>query len=97
MTNVILATITAFCHCTVCCGPTATGLTSSGKKPTPQHTIAGPRSLPFGTTVIANNRTYRVEDRTSRKYNGRFDIYFTRHAEARRFGIQTNLVTIITK
>ena len=96
MTNVILATITGFCSCAVCCGPHAAGLTASGKKPTPQHTVAGPRSLPFGTVVIANNRTYRVEDRTSRRFDGRFDIYFSSHSAAKQFGIKTNLVTIIT-
>lgn len=96
-TNVYEAIIVAYCHCTVCCGPHATGLTASGKKPIPQHTIAGPRSLPFGAVVITNNRTYRVEDRTATRYDGRFDIYFKSHAEARRFGIRTNQVTVITK
>lgn len=94
-TNIYVATITAYCHCTVCCGPNATGLTASGKKPTPQHTIAGPRSLPLGTVVIANNRAYLVEDRTARRYDGRFDIYFSNHQAAKRFGRQTNTVTII--
>ena len=96
MTNVILATITGYCACSVCCGPNATGITASGKKPTPQHTVAGPRALPFGTIVIANNRAYRVEDRTSRCFDGRFDIYVATHKQAKAFGIKTNIVTIIT-
>jgi 3D (Asp-Asp-Asp) domain-containing protein len=42
-------------------------------------------------------RHYVVEDRLAKKYDARFDIYFASHEAARRYGIQTNLVTIITK
>ena len=96
-TNSYAAILTAFCACRVCCGPGAVGITASGAKPQTEHTIAGPRSIPLGSTVIIGHRTYRVEDRTALRYDGRFDIYFRTHKEAREFGIRKMTVTIITQ
>ena len=96
MTNVILATITGYCACQLCCGPRAQHLTASGRNPTPTNTIAAPRSIPFGSHIVVAGRRYTVEDRTAKRFDGRFDIYFANHAAAKRFGRQTNTVTIIT-
>lgn len=95
MTNVIVAVITAYCACTKCCGSNAVGLTASGKPPVQGVTVAGPRNLPFGTVVYIEGVGRRVvQDRTARRYDGRFDVYFTKHADAVRFGIRTNRVWI---
>lgn len=59
--------------------------------------MAAPRALHIGASVIIGGHTYTVQDRTATRYDGRFDIYFKSHAEARRFGIRTNQVTVITK
>ena len=37
-------------------------------------TAACPRSIPFGTFVEIRGATYVCEDRTARKFDGRFDI-----------------------
>jgi len=34
-----------------------------------------PYQIPFGTILVIADARYSCEDRTSRKYNGRFDIY----------------------
>lgn len=96
-TNVYEAIVTGFCACQQCCGPMASGLTSANTVPRPAHTIAAPRNVPLGSGVVVAGLHYRVEDRTARRYDGRFDIYFRTHKEAREFGIRKLTVTIITK
>ena len=49
-------------------------ITASGKKVS-RGMIAAPRSVPFGTKVEIDGVTYTVEDRTHKRYNGRWDIY----------------------
>lgn len=96
-TNVYVAIITAYCHCRACCGPDARGVTASGLLPVVGTTVAAPRAVLFGSTVVIAGHRYSAQDRTALRYDGRFDIYFKSHAEARRFGIRTNQVTVITK
>lgn len=93
MTNLI-AVITAYCACTNCCGPNATGLTAAGRPPVQGITIAGPRAFPLGTKVSINGHSYVVQDRTAKRYDGRWDIYFARHQDALNFGKQTNNITV---
>lgn len=96
MTNIITATITAYCACKLCCGPNAKGITANGHKPKPAYTIAASRKIKLGTQVIIAGRPYVVEDRLAKRYDSRFDIYFNTHREALQFGIKTQQVTIIT-
>lgn len=96
MTNLVLTvTIAFFCHCKTCCQK-QNGVTASGKKPVQGRTIAGPRSIPLGTTVsIPGFGTLTVEDRTARKWDGkRWDIYVTDHQRAKRLGIRKVKITI---
>lgn len=96
-TNLITnAIITAYCACRLCCSD-GLELTAYGTIPKANHTIAAPRSIPFGSRVVVSNHVYTVEDRTSRRFDGRFDIFFNTHTEALRFGVRTNTVTVITQ
>ena len=92
MTNIL----TAYCACVLCCGPNAKGITASGLRPVQGVTVAGPRHIALGTKVNINGHNYILQDRTARRFDGRWDIYFTNHAEALRFGKQyaTNLTII---
>ena len=96
MTNIITAVVTAYCACTTCCGPNATGTNAAGLKAV-EGTIAASRTIPFGSTVIINKRRYVVRDRLAKRYDKRFDIFMSSHAKAKEFGICTNVVTIIVK
>lgn len=97
-TNILIATITAYCSCKTCCGPNAKGITANGLQPTQGKTIAASRALPFGSKVVVEGKTYEVQDRLARRYDFRFDIYFDKHSDAVKFGIKRNqTVTIITK
>jgi 3D (Asp-Asp-Asp) domain-containing protein len=97
-TNIIAAAIiTAYCACKVCCGPNAKGITANGQRPKEGITVAASRRLPFGTTVIIAGRVYAVEDRLAKRYDSRFDIYFSSHQKAKNFGIKTQQVKVIIK
>jgi len=91
-----LYTVTAYCACEKCCGRWSGGPTASGKMPKPGITVARPRSIPFGTRVLIEGVGERVvQDRLARKYDGRFDLYFSSHKEALRFGKRTLQVRIL--
>lgn len=91
-----LHTVTAYCPCSKCCGRWSGGPTASGKMPVAGITVAGPRSIPFGTRVWIEGVGVRVvQDRLARKYDGRFDLYFATHAEALRFGKRSLKVKVL--
>ena len=81
-------TITAYCACSICCGPKARGITAAGTRPKQGRTIAAPRSVPLGSKVRVHGLpgVFTVEDRTARRFDGRWDIYFERHQDALKFG-----------
>lgn len=98
ITNIINATITAYCSCKLCCGPNAKGICANNKPPIEGITIAASRSIPLGSTATYQGRTYLVQDRLAKRFDSRFDIYFAKHSDAKKFGIKHNQkVTIITK
>lgn len=82
LTNAI---VTAYCACAVCCGHSGR-LTASGSIPRAARTIAAPSWIPFGSVVKINNTSYVVEDRMSRRYPTRFDIFMSSHREAQLWG-----------
>jgi 3D (Asp-Asp-Asp) domain-containing protein len=97
ITNIITATVTAYCACKICCGSNAKGITANGQRPKAQYTIAGPRKYAFGTIVQIDGKSYTIHDRLAKKYDSRFDIYFDSHQRAKQWGKQTKQVTVITK
>lgn len=94
--------ITAYCACVLCCGNWSPerggpGLTAMGTRPREGRTIAGPRSVPLGTWVKIRipgqgERSFRVEDRTSRAADGRWDVFVTEHSRAKRMGVRRGRV-----
>jgi len=87
MVTITNAIVTFYCSCVICCGPQAKGITASGKRIQPGM-IAAPRSISFGTRVVINGKTYTVEDRTAKRFDGRWDIYVKKHSDARKLGIR---------
>ena len=93
------AVITAFCLCSNCCGENSSR-TASGRAPVLGVTIAAPRSVPFGTWVEihlpgGNVLRRRVDDRTHRRWDGRWDVLVRTHREAREFGLQEGTILIV--
>ena len=97
LTNLLTLTITAYCHCAVCCGE-AGQPTASGVRPMVGRTVAASRSLPFGTVMIIPGVGKRVvQDRLAKRYDNRVDIFVATHAQAKKFGKQIKQVKVITK
>jgi 3D (Asp-Asp-Asp) domain-containing protein len=87
-------TVTAYCHCRVCTHR-GDGITASGIRVREGITIAAPRSIPFGTRIHIPGAGWRtVQDRLSRRYDHRLDLYFTSHKRALQWGIKTLTCTI---
>lgn len=81
--------LTAYCPCSTCCGPNASGITSTGKRATAGRTIAvDPNKIPYGSRVTINGHTYIAEDCGGAIKGNRIDIFFNSHQEALNFGIQ---------
>lgn len=78
--------VTGYCACPICCGRGARGITASGGRPVQGRTVAGPRAVPLGTRVMIGGMPYTVEDRTARRFDGRWDIYFNSHQDAKEHG-----------
>ncbi len=70
---------------------------ADGHMPQVGITCAVPRNLPLGCRVIIEGHEYVGQDRTAKKFDGRFDLFFAGRAEAIKFGRQKKNVTVITK
>ena len=79
-------TVTGYCACPKCCGKGAKRITAAGTRPMQGRTVAAPRNVPLGTKVLIDGKPFTVEDRTARRFDGRWDIYFERHQDAKNFG-----------
>ena len=89
--------VTAYCHCAKCCGR-ADRPGANGKLPTAGITAAGPRSLPLGTKLVIEGVGERiVEDRQSKRFDDRIDIFMPDHQAAVKFGVRKLHVTRIKK
>lgn len=91
LTNALL---TAYCACKLCCGPNAKGITASGQRPVQGITIAASRTIPFGTQVFIDNKQFLVQDRLAKRFDSRFDLYFHKHEDAKKFGVKTNTIKL---
>ena len=95
-----LVEVTGYCNegkggCKICNGKWA-GLnkTASGKPPKPGVTIAASRKIPFNTIVNIPGVGKRVvQDRLSKKFDNRIDVFFGSHKEALNFGKKKLLVS----
>jgi 3D (Asp-Asp-Asp) domain-containing protein len=56
---------------------------------------AGPRWVPLGTVVLIGGKRYVVEDRTHKRFDGRYDLFMWSRQAALRHGAPVMTVTII--
>lgn len=74
------------------------GITSTGKKPRPNHTVAvDPRVIPYGSKVVIRGKTYVAEDCGGGIKGKSIDVYFATDAECVRFGRQKAVVYLVKK
>lgn len=82
--------VTAYCSCSLCCGPYANGITASGKTAKAKHTIAVDAYnpiVPMGTKVVIEGTVYTVEDTGDLNHYGNdFDIFYAKHSDCGQWG-----------
>ena len=84
--------VTAYCPCKKCCGPTARGLTASGRHITHNDGkfVAADNRIPFGTRLIipgyASNLPVEVLDRGGAIKGAKLDVFFPTHKQALEWG-----------
>ena len=86
-------TITAYCPCRSCSGKWGRQ-TASGVTATPNHTIAAPKNIPFGTILVIDGVPYTVEDRGGAIRGRKLDIFMESHSECKKWGKQRREVFI---
>lgn len=88
--------ITHYCPCSICCGPWANGITSTGVTATTNHTIAvDPAQIPYGSQVVINGQVYVAEDCGGAIKTNCIDIYVATHAEGEEKGVYYTDVYLI--
>lgn len=88
--------ITHYCPCSICCGPWANGITSTGVTATTNHTIAvDPSQIPYGSQVVINGQVYVAEDCGGAIKTNCIDIYVATHAEGEAKGVYYTEVYLI--
>ncbi len=85
--------VTAYCPCTKCCGPSAQGITASGKRVSynqGRFVAADKTLLPFGTRLQVPGyhgaSTVEVVDTGSAIKGHRLDVYYPSHQKALEWG-----------
>lgn len=87
--------ISAYCHCSKCCGK-SDGITATGTKVAANRTIAvDPKVIPLGSKVIIDGQTYIAEDTGGHIKGNRIDMYFPTHQQALNWGIKYKNVTLV--
>lgn len=88
--------ITHYCPCSICCGPWANGITSTGVTATTNHTIAvDPAQIPYGSQVVINGQVYVAEDCGGAIKTNCIDIYVANHEEGNAKGVYYTDVYLI--
>ncbi len=97
-----LMEVTAYCHCTKCCGKKARGITASGKHVSyngGEFVAADTRLLPLGTKLLipgyAAAKPVEVIDRGGAIKGNKLDVFFPSHKEALKWGRQIVPVTVV--
>lgn len=85
----VIATVTAY-------SSPRSSRTASGTRVS-EGIVACPRKYPFGTRFRIDGKVYRCQDRASRRYGNRFDIWKPNRFAARAFGKRKLAVVVIGK
>ena len=87
----IMAVVTAYSPKEGCDDPDC--ITASGEI-VKEGMIACPRELKFGTKIKIQDEIYECKDRMAKKYNDRFDIFFSSYESAMEWGIKEETIEI---
>jgi len=93
--EVITADVTQYSKAETC--PNAQCITASGRKITnaDDDVMACPRKYKLGSRVIMDGKEYICEDRTAKRYDGRFDVWVDDYQKALDWGKKSKTLLII--
>lgn len=87
---------TAYCPCTICCGPDANGLTYTGLPAKKGIIAVDPRVIPLGSRVYVDGYGYAIAGDIGSAIKGeRIDVCFDTHKEALAWGMKKVKVYIL--
>ena len=102
MPRIVWMEVTAYCPCTICCGPKAQGITASGKRINFNDGLfvaADKNVFDFHTKLkipgYANGQSVPVLDRGGAIKGNKLDVFFRSHADAMTWGRQKLAVTVV--
>lgn len=100
----IKCTATAYCACSLCCGPYASGRTSTGTQAKHGTVAVDPRTIPYGTKMYITSTdgsyvygTSYAEDCGGAINGSRIDLFFETHSSALQFGRKSCIVYILAE
>jgi 3D (Asp-Asp-Asp) domain-containing protein len=100
--RVVWMQVTAYCACKRCCGPSAHGLTASGRLVSYNGGLfvaADTQVLPFNTKLVipgyADDKPVQVIDRGGAIKGNHIDLFFPTHDQAREWGVKWMAVTVL--
>ena len=74
------------------------GCLMANTKPAHAGAVACPRDIKLGTKIEIDGKEYTCEDRTAKRYDGRFDIWMgygeESHSKSLSYGIKNKQITI---
>jgi len=99
--QIIMMEVTAYCPCKKCCGPSAAGLTASGRNVRYNNGrfAAADSRFKFGSRLLipgySSDNTVEVIDRGGAIKGDRLDVFFPTHQEAIAWGRKLVPVTVL--
>lgn len=101
----ILATVTAYCPCSICCGQFSDGKTSTGRDAFKTRGVAAdPKVIPYGSVVkIPGYGSFKVDDtggamrQATKSGRVHIDLRFNSHKQALKFGRKNLVITVEDK
>ena len=87
---------TAYCPCTICCGPNATGYTHTGVPAKFGVIAVDPNVIPLGTKVYVEGYGECLAADVGGAVKGnKIDLCFDTHEEASSFGVRTVKIYVL--
>lgn len=90
-------TLTAYCSCKKCTGKWADGITASGLTAEPGMIAVDPNVISLGSYVMIDGVKYLAADTGGAIKGNRIDVFFTSHASALEYGVQSHEVYLLAE
>lgn len=75
-------------------GKEANCIAADGTRPIANQTLACPRRYPLGSVFFLLGKVYKCTDRTAKRLDGRYDIFWGDYEEAKKLGLKRNVTVL---